>query len=180
MHLKGLLSLLIRHKHSWKEVIRASKAMNHPETPWCFAQKNIIQLNSKKPKKCLYCCVQRTRTKVFQAAPEKKQEAFFLLTNTFRIDVGMTKVNPCGYISKIVFSSQKPISSSKSKTFFFSILWDRFNPSTEEKVSFSRFFFATDFNNVPCFTSSCRRDAPCRWEGAGMLFMMGKCVHHIK
>lgn len=53
-----------------------------------------------------------------QAAPDIQQEAFSLLKNAFRIDVGMAKVNPCGYISKIVFSSQKPISSSKSKTFF--------------------------------------------------------------
>lgn len=77
-----------------------------------------------------------------QAAPEIEQEAFSLLKNTFGIDVGMAKVNPRGYISKIVFSSQKPISSSKSKTFFFFffILRDRFNPGTEEKVPFSIFF----------------------------------------
>lgn len=88
----------------------------------------------------------------------------------------MAKVNPCGYNSKIVFSSQKPISSSKSKTFFF-ILWDPFNPSTEEKVPFSKFFFASDFNNVPCCISSCRERCSSQIRRSTGTFYAGKNVY---
>lgn len=66
----------------------------------------------------------------------------------------MYEWNPCGYISRTVFLSQKHISSYKSKTFF--ILRDCFNPSNEEKVIFPKFFFSSDFNNLLCFISSCR------------------------
>lgn len=107
----------------------------------------------------------------------------FLLKNAFRIDVGMAKVNPCGCISKIVFSSQKPISSSKSKTFFFLFF---FLPATpfqpwhrKKKVPFSKFFFASDFNNVPCFLSSCRERCSLQMRRSTDAFYDGKmCTSH--
>lgn len=114
-----------------------------------------------------------------QAAPDIQQEAFSLLKNAFRIDVGMAKVNPCGYISKIVFSSQKPISSSKSKTFFSPSCKTVSTPAQKKKVPFSKFFFASDFNNVPCFISSCREGFSLQMRRSTDTFYDGEmCTSH--